>query len=58
MLYSASRTPRHSNMDIVKLTAWVVSEIAARNAIRIRALVSENVLQPLVHVLSTELRRP
>ena len=39
-------------MNIVKETAWTVSNIAAGNASQIQALISSQVLRPLVDVLA------
>jgi hypothetical protein len=41
----------HSQMKIVKDAAWTVSNIAAGNTIQIQALITNNVVRPLVSVL-------
>ncbi|XP_046460888.1 importin subunit alpha-5-like isoform X2 [Daphnia pulex] len=40
-----------SEMNIVKYAAWTVSNIAYGNAVQIQALVTDNVIRPLVEVL-------
>jgi importin subunit alpha-2 len=42
----------HYKMNIIKVAAWAVSNIAAGDSVQIEALFSNDVIRPLVEVLA------